>query len=257
MPVSLFNRNDNTIDTRLLCPKSREYLTGLNGFSLPDNLDLEDLCFQINENGKEEPYQDKPQRKREILDELLTRENNYKNECAAHHQQAQSKTKKLRFLTIGVTLLAIVLFVAIALILFFPPVTAFALPLFAVISTAIGSWSPLFLLTPLLLSLAVLIPSSIAARAERKSQIKLDASGNIFQEIKNIKADIEAKAVIAEFSTSSSQIKTRERSSSETIAEKRNLGQGSSSSFFRSLPSVRSSDQAIEHDLINLHPASI
>ena len=54
MPVSLFNRDENTIDTRLLCPESREYLTGLNGFSLPDSLDLEDLCFQINENSNPE-----------------------------------------------------------------------------------------------------------------------------------------------------------------------------------------------------------
>lgn len=219
MPVSLFNRDENTIDTNLLCTESRQYLTGLNGFSLPDNLDLEDICFQINANGKEEPYQDKPQRKREILDNLLMFENNYKDECASHHQQAQSKAKRLLFLTIGVSLLTIVLF-ATALILFVPPVAAFILPLFAVISTATGSWSPLLLLTPLLPNLAVLIPSVISARAEHKSQIKLDASGNIFQEIKNIKADIEAKAAIAEFSISSSQIITRERSPSETISEK-------------------------------------
>ena len=253
MPVSLFNREDNNINTRLLCTESREYLTALNGFSLPDNLDLEDLCFQINENGNEEPYQDKPQRKREILDNLLMFENNHKDSCESLHQQTQSKAKKLRFLTIGVTLLTIVLFaVATALILFVPPVAAFALPLFAVISTTIGSWSPLLLLTSLLPSLALLIPSLISAGAEHKSQIKLDASVNIFQEMKNTKADIEAKAAIAEFSTSSSsQIITRERSPSETISEKRNLGQGSSSSFFRSLPSVRSGDPVLEHDLIN------
>ncbi|WP_342219540.1 hypothetical protein [Rickettsiella endosymbiont of Miltochrista miniata] len=258
MPVSLFNRDENTIDTRLLCPESREYLTDLNGFSLPDNLDLEDLCFQINENGNEEPYQDKPQRKRQILDNLLMFENNHKDSCESLHQQAQSKAKKLRLWTIGVTLLTIVLLaVATASILFVPAVAAFTLPLFAVISTAIGSWSPLLLLTSLLPSLAVLIPSLISAKAEHKSQIKLDASGNVSQEIKNIKADIEVKAAIAEFSISSSQIKTLERSSSETISEKRNLGQGSGSSFFRSLPSVRSSDQAIECDLINLHSASL
>ena len=261
MPVSLFNRDENTIDTRLLCPESREYLTGLNGFSLPDSLDLEDLCFQINENGKEEPYQDKPQRKWEILNNLLTFEDKYKNECASHHKQAQSKAKKLRLWTIGVTLLTIVLVaVAIALILLVPAVAAFTLPLFAVISTAIGSWSPLLLLTSLLPCLAVLIPSLISAKAEHKSQIKLDASVNILQEINEEIKNIEvkaAKAAIAEFSISSSQIKTLERSSSKTISEKSNLGQESSSSFFSSLPSVISSDQAIECDLINLHSASL
>lgn len=251
MPVSLFNRVDNTIDTRLLCTGSRKYLTDLNGFSLPDNLDLEDLCFQTK-NGKEEPYQDKPQRKREILDKLLEYENKHKNEYASYHQQAQSKAKKLRLWTIGVALLTIVLVAAaIALILFVPPVTAFVLPLFAVISTAIGSWSPLLLLTTLLPSLAALIPSLISARAEHKSQIKLDASKNVFQRIENIKTDIEAKEAIAEFSTSS------ERSLSETISEKRNLGQGSSSSLFRSLPPVSSSDQAIEPDLIDFSSPSL
>ncbi|WP_342146260.1 hypothetical protein [Rickettsiella endosymbiont of Aleochara curtula] len=218
---------------------------------------MEDLCFQINANGNEEPYQDKPQGKREILANLLVSENNYNDECAPLHQQAQSKAKKLRLWTIGVALLTIVLVAAaIALILFVPPVTAFVLPLFAVISTAIGSWSPLLLLTTLLPSLAVLISSLISARAEHKSQTKLDVRVNILQEINEEIKNIEAKAVIAEFSTSSSQIKTLERSSSETIFEKRNLSQGSSSSLFR-LPSVRSSDQAIEYDLINLQSASL
>lgn len=78
-------------------------------------------------------------------------ENNYKDECASHHQQTQSKAKKLRLWTIGVALLTAVLFaVATALILFVPPVAAVALPLFTAIYTTIGSLSPLLLLTALL-----------------------------------------------------------------------------------------------------------
>lgn len=184
-------------------------------------------------------------------------ENNYKDECESHHQQAQSKTKKLRLWTIGVTLLTIVLFaVAIALILLVPAVAALTLPLFAVISTAIGSWSPLLLLTSLLPCLAVLIPSLISAKAEHKSQIKLDASVNILQEINEEIKNIEVKAAKAAIAASS-QIKTLERSLSETISEKSNLSPGSSSSLFRSLPSVRSSEQAIECDLTNLQSASL
>lgn len=195
MPVSLFNRDENTIDTRLLCPESREYLTGLNGFSLPDNLDLEDLCFQINANGNEEPYQDKPQRKREILDNLLMFENNHKDSCESLHQQAQSKAKKLRLWTIGVVLLTIVLLaVATASILFVPAVAALTLPLFAVISTAIGSWSPLLLLTSLLPSLAVLTPSLISARAEHKSQNLLDQRNDILRQIDQEKIPVPVAA---------------------------------------------------------------
>lgn len=191
MPVSLFKRDNNTIDVSLLCPESRVYLTGLNGFTLPDNLDLEDLCFQINENGKEEPYQDKPQRKREILDNLIQFENNHKDELESHHQQAQNKAKKLSKWAIGIGLTTLLLLTAATLaVIFFPPAAALILPLFA----AIGSWSPLLLLSTVLPTLAIEIPSLISTRAKQKSKTQLDERNVILSQIAQEKTSIPVPA---------------------------------------------------------------
>lgn len=118
MPVSLFN--NNFIDTKLLCPESREYLKELRNLSedkpvfrdLPETLSWEELFFLTNEDGKEEPYQDKPQRKREILDNLIQFENNHKDRCESHHQQTQTTAQKLRSWTIGIGLKTLLLLTA-------------------------------------------------------------------------------------------------------------------------------------------------
>lgn len=186
MPRTLFE--NNIINTTLLCDESREYLKNLRNLSedkplsrdLPATLNWEELYFLINADGEEEPYQDKPQRRREILDNLIQFENNHKQECESHHQQAQNKAKSLRNWTIGIGLTTLLLLTAAALlVIFFPPAATLILPFFA----AIGSWSPLLVLNSFLPSVGLAIASLVARGSRNAMKTTLDRSNDLLNQL--------------------------------------------------------------------------
>lgn len=146
--------------------------------------------------------------------------------------------------------------------IFFPPAAALILPLLA----AIGTWSPLLLLTTLLPSLAVLIPSLIATRTEHKSQARLDKSNAILEQIDQEKISAAAPRTSLTNNTLASSDELKPMPTRRTIFDSpsnessneiknppmpkpRSLSQGS---FFTSAsPSIGSSALLIKHDLID------
>lgn len=104
MPVSLFNRNENNINTKLLCTESRDYLKKLRNHSqpLPEILAWKKLFSDVEKN-------DPDNKKKNILEKLVEIENKYQTECKQHLQYTQNKTKKLTLWAIAVALLTSVL----------------------------------------------------------------------------------------------------------------------------------------------------
>jgi hypothetical protein len=101
------------------------------------------------------------------------------DEQTTQQEQAQALVKKLSKWTIGVALATLVLLaISTLLVLFVPPVAAVILPLFA----AIGSWSPLLILTAFLPSVGLGIGSLVALHNSKELQTRIDISDNEFLE---------------------------------------------------------------------------
>lgn len=151
MPV-LFDFDEKTINTTLLCPASREYLA---------NPEIDQKLSSLIEN----------------LDSL---EKTYQAQTEDAFKKAKIKTHKIVSWLGGVFITTVLLFTAAALLVqFFPPAAALILPIF----TAIGSWSPLLVLTTFLPSVGLGIASLFALHNSNEIKTTLDISKDVSKQL--------------------------------------------------------------------------
>lgn len=158
MPV-LFDFDEKTINTTLLCPASREYLA---------NPQIDPKLSSLIEN----------------LDSL---EKTYQAQTEDAFKKAKIKTNKMILWLSGAFITTVLLFAAATLLVqFFPPAAALILPIF----TAIGSWLPLLVLTTFLPSAGLGIASLFALRSCNKIKTTLEISKDLSKQLEHARNHI-------------------------------------------------------------------